>query len=106
MPLLSTIEVTLRNADAEQRFLDAFVKAAGQAAGKVPGLLELKAFKNLLAERTYLAFTVWESEAAMEAWMVGHREQEYIRMGKEHLLGTATIRRFSQSGADRNWARD
>lgn len=106
MPVLSTIEVTLRDADAEQRFLDAFVKAAGHAAGKVPGLLELKAYKSLVAERTYLATTLWESEAVLEAWMVGHQEQEYIRMGKEHLMQAATIRRFEQAGPDRNWERE
>jgi heme-degrading monooxygenase HmoA len=106
MPVLSTIEVTLRDEEAEKRFLDAFVKAAGHASGKVPGLLELKAFKSLLAERTYLALTLWESEAHIEAWMVGHQEQEYIRMGKEHLMQAATIRRFAQEGPDRVWARE
>lgn len=106
MPVLSTIEVTLRDAEAEQRFLDAFVKAAGHAEGKVPGLLELKAFKSLVAERTYLATTLWESEAHIEAWMVGHQEQEYIRLGKEQLLESATIRRFEQAGTDRNWERE
>ena len=103
MPVLSTIEVTLKDADAEKSFLDAFVKAAGHAAGNVPGLLELKAFKSLLAERTYLAFTVWESDAHIETWMSGHREQEYIKMGKERLMVAATIRRFRQEGADKQW---
>ena len=105
MPVLSTIEVILRDAEAEQRFLDAFVKAAGHDSGKVPGLLELKAYKSLVADRTYLAATLWESEAHIEAWMVGHQEQEYIRLGKEHLLEGATIRRFEQSGPDRVWER-
>ena len=106
MPVLSTIEVTLRDADAEQRFLEAFVKAAGHVAGKVPGLIELKAYKSLVADCTYLAVTLWESEEHIEAWMVGHQEQEYIRMGKEHLLQGATIRRFTQAGPDRVWERE
>lgn len=104
MPVLSTIEVTLRDEAAEKRFLEAFVKAAGFAA-KVPGLLELKAFKSLFAERSYLAFTVWESEAAIEAWMKGHQEQEFIRLGKEALLENATMRRFDQKGEPKAWQR-
>jgi heme-degrading monooxygenase HmoA len=106
MPVLSTIEVTLRDDEAERRFLDAFVNAAGHVAGKVPGLLELKAYKSLVAERTYLAATLWENEAHIEAWMAGHREQEYIQLGKEHLLERATIRRFAQAGQDRAWERE
>lgn len=102
MPVLSTIEVTLVDDDAEKRFLEAFVKASGFAV-KIPGLLELKAFKSLFAQRTYLAFTVWESEAAIAEWMKGHQEQEFIRLGKEHLLQNARIRRFEQVGADKDW---
>jgi len=104
MPVLSTIEVTLVDDEAEKKFLEAFVKAAGFAV-KIPGLIELKAFKSLFAERTYLAFTVWESEAAITAWMVGHQEQEFIRLGKEQLLASAKIRRFDQTGADKDWKR-
>ena len=104
MPVLSTIEVTLRDEAAEKRFLEAFTKAAGFAT-HVPGLLELKAFKSLLAERTYLAFTVWESEAAIENWMKGHQEQEYIQLGKEHLLEHATMRRFDLAGPAKEWSR-
>lgn len=105
MPVLSTIEVTLVDEEAEKRFLEAFVKAAGFAV-KIPGLLELKAFKSLFAEQTYIAFTVWEDEAAIEAWMRDHREQEFIRIGKEDLLSEAKLRRFEQIGADKDWKRE
>lgn len=105
MPVLSTIEVTLRDAEAEQRFLAAFGKASGQA-GAVPGLLELKAFKLLGTERSYLAFTLWEDSASIEEWMRGHREQEFIRLGKEELLATATLRRFEQLGDGRSWRQE
>jgi heme-degrading monooxygenase HmoA len=105
MPVLSTIEVTLRDAGSEERFLSAFVRAAGHATG-VPGLIELKAFKLLGKDRSYLAWTLWENEEWIEEWMAGHREQEYIQLGKSELLESASICRFSSIGEPRDWKRE
>ena len=102
MPVLSTIELTLRDEKSETVFLNAFTKAAG-AAGGIPGLLELKAFKLLGAERTYMAHTLWESEGHIVRWLEGPQEQSYIAMGKKDMLASSLVRRFGQIGADRRW---
>ncbi|MBI5527429.1 MAG: antibiotic biosynthesis monooxygenase [Deltaproteobacteria bacterium] len=102
MPVLSTIELTLRDEKSENAFLGAFTKAAG-AAGGIPGLIELKAFKLLGAERTYMATTLWESEDHIKAWVEGPREQELIAAGKRDMLASSLVRRFAQIGADRRW---
>ncbi|MBI5477586.1 MAG: hypothetical protein HY906_01950 [Deltaproteobacteria bacterium] len=52
MPILSTIELTLKDDASEQAFLAAFTRAAGGAAD-IPGLLELKAHRQLGADRRW-----------------------------------------------------
>ena len=105
MPILSTVEITMKDDAAEARFLQAFTSAAGAAAG-APGLIELKAYKRVGAERTYLASVLWESEAHLEAWVSGPQEQANIKLGKEQLLQSALVRRFAQQGPDTAWARE
>lgn len=105
MPVLSTVELTMRDQATEESFLRSFVAAAHHAT-EIPGLLELKAYKLLGSERTYLASVLWQDEEHLRCWLEGSKEQEYIRLGRSELLSSALVRRFQQIGSERRWSRE
>jgi heme-degrading monooxygenase HmoA len=80
-----SITVMLKGKDEEERFLAAFTTAM-EAAGKVPGLQDLKACKVLGRDYCYHLFTLWESEAAIEAWVQHPRYRAMMLQGGQELV--------------------
>ncbi len=94
MSVLSTIELVLADEAAEQRFLQAFTRAMAYT-DKIPGLISITAWKKVGAERTYMAFTEWEDEQAIEAWMTGEAEQRNIAMAQGELCSATASSRWT-----------
>jgi len=82
-----SITVTLKGKNEEERFLAAFSKIMEQVP-HIPGLQDLKACKVLGKEFTYHLFTLWESEAAVEAWVSHPQYRELMRKGGEDLAAS------------------
>ena len=80
-----SITVTLKGKAEEERFLVLFSNAMEQIA-HVAGLQEIKACKVLGKDFTYHLFTLWESEAAVEAWVNHPQYREVMRKGGDELL--------------------
>ena len=53
-----------------------------------------------------MAQALWRDEAALEAWVNGPEERESIRLGKEALVSSTLVRRFSKLGEDHQWRRE
>lgn len=102
MAVLSVVQVTLVDDEAEKTFLDLFTKGAAQI-DKMEGLISLSAWKQLGAERTYMAFSQWENEDAIDKHKLGEMEQKNIAMGKNQLLSAFKVQRFQTVGEERTW---
>jgi heme-degrading monooxygenase HmoA len=93
MSVLSAIQLTLADDEAEKKFLAAFTKAL-EYTGEIKGLIGLTAWKQVGVERTYMAFTEWEDEESIEAWLQGEKEQRNIAMAKGHLCASTGSSRW------------
>ena len=102
--ILSAIELTLVDDEAEQRFLQAFV-AALPSTENIKGLVKLTAWKQVGADRTYMAFTVWDDEASIDAWMKGEQEQNNIAITKAHLCVESKSSRWNFV-KDHGWTKE
>lgn len=67
MSVLSCLTVTLKDAEAEATFVEAFVRALDSTVG-FPGLERLIASKVIGTDFTYHLHTEWESQDAMDTW--------------------------------------
>lgn len=104
MSVLAAIQLTLADDDAEQRFLAGFTKAL-EHTGSIEGLIGLTAWKQVGAERTYLAFTEWESEEAIDRWFQSAEEQRHIAMAKGGMCSSTASSRW-QLLSRKSWKKD
>ena len=97
MPILSTIEVILKDEAAEKAFLEAFAKVLPHV-NKLPGLLEFTPAKVVGAERKYLVLSLWQDEAAIQAWLALPQYQAIRAKAREALIAHFKARRWEPKG--------
>jgi heme-degrading monooxygenase HmoA len=97
MPILSTIEVVLKDEAAEKVFLEAFGKMLPHV-NKLPGLLEFTPAKVVGAERKYLVLSVWQDETAIQKWLDQPEYQALRAKAREELISYFKARRWEPKG--------